>query len=98
MLCSLYGITRMYIDVLEKCATFLGPRCIYRGRVVHCKQDIASMHRFMRQATFLPKTWWNMDQFIDFKAKLSRCNLAVITCTVHTVNARHVHKTITSNH
>jgi len=23
MICSLYGITRMYIDVLEKCATFL---------------------------------------------------------------------------
>jgi len=22
MFCSLYGITRMYIDVLEKCATF----------------------------------------------------------------------------
>jgi len=21
--CNLYGITRMYIDVLEKCATFL---------------------------------------------------------------------------
>jgi len=25
--CSLYGITRMYIEVLEKCATFFGPPC-----------------------------------------------------------------------
>jgi len=25
MFCSLYGITRVYIDVLEKCATFFRP-------------------------------------------------------------------------